>query len=42
MGKSLKSVAVLVAVIGVAYLVRTQLVHLLTRTTGTWVGTPDG
>jgi hypothetical protein len=25
----------------IGYVLRTQLVHLLTRTTGTWVGTPD-
>lgn len=27
---------------GLAYRFRKKLVHLLTRTTGTWVGSPDG
>jgi hypothetical protein len=29
------------AIGAVAVLLRKQLVHVLTKTTGTWVGTPD-
>jgi hypothetical protein len=35
-------VGFLAVILALAYLLRRQLVHLLTRTTGTWVGAPRG
>jgi hypothetical protein len=41
MGKLVKALVGLGAIAAIGYLFRTRVVHVLTRTTGTWVGTPD-
>ncbi len=37
----MKKLGIVVAGLALAYVARTRLVHLLTKFTGTWVGTPD-
>lgn len=36
----MRRLPIVAAVVGLAYGLRRRLVHLLTRLTGTWVGTP--
>ncbi len=37
----MRSLLTMIGIAGAAYAARRKLVHLLTKTTGTWVGTPD-